>query len=467
MKHIADNPILEALNHADFILAAYDVAKDEFIYVNEIGKVELCLTDGGLNNNFKRQWESVNNTVDSKSVEQWQSTFNTGKWYHVIRHRINGEHSQDAYVFIGIQITKEINTYFILEEAQKLSCIGNWAIDIVNNESSWSKEMFSLLGADAEEEASYDKFLEYVHHEDKDRLHQIYHAALKSTEQIIATGRINTKDGAEKHIEVRCKFIEGDSGQPIFSVGTVQDITQRVESELSIRRLEQQNRLLARDAIQLLDNERSRISRELHDDLGQAITGINLSLSYMNKYFQKNNDDKASELINELITQTEILHKKVRNISEDLHPALLNRISLSTSIQELVETWADRDTERQYTTNLGVSGADLSGKLKNTIFRIVQESISNIIRHSQSTKVMVHLNYVDKVKTSSDDEKGQLEIAIVDNGIGADLTELSSGIGLLSMKERVEMAGGSIFIDTAPGQGFSVKAVMPSVECNS
>jgi signal transduction histidine kinase len=198
------------------------------------------------------------------------------------------------------------------------------------------------------------------------------------------------------------------------------------------------------------EEEQKRIARELHDELGGNLTSLKYDFTWLEKRSTLNDEAlERSRAMRELIDTT---IKSVQRISSELRPKILDNLGLFAAIQWQVDEFQKR-------TGIPVTLHELTqqpkiGEEKTTgIYRMVQESFTNIARHSQSTKVLLDLHMKD----------GSLNIRIQDNGKGFDMGLLNhpESIGLLSMHERARMIGGSVKIQSAVGQGTTIEFTIP------
>jgi len=231
------------------------------------------------------------------------------------------------------------------------------------------------------------------------------------------------------------------------------DEGKRAEEE--IRKSRERLRNLTGRLQSLLEEERSRISREIHDELGQALTALKMDLSLTRRSLVSGGLAKQSEEIQESERAVKRIISTVRKIATDLRPGILDELGVAAAIE-----WMAKDFENR--TGIGckvsIQGVD---KISDTtigtaIFRIVQEALTNVMRHAAASRVKVSL-----------EKKGHtLIVEVRDNGIG--ITEGgiagSKSLGLIGIRERVRLLEGKVVIHGAPGEGTSVKVTLPDGE---
>ncbi|HMF97752.1 MAG TPA: PAS domain-containing protein [Vicinamibacterales bacterium] len=259
--------------------------------------------------------------------------------------------------------------------------------------------------------------------------------------------------GEERHFEAR---LVRDRQHRIVAV--VRDLTERVrteralaDSEAALRQTSAENRDLAGRLIAGQEAERQRIARDLHDDLGQRLSLLNVALDQFRITSPELNavDRERLDLIAD--TASEIT-SDIHRLSHDLHPARLEALGLVKGIAGLC-----RDLGRQHGLTVQFEHGDVPGNVNPAVsiclYRITQEALHNVVRHSGARH--------GHVKLSRDGEHLYLQIA--DSGVGFDdLHRLgTSGLGLLSMRERAHHVGGRLIIHTAPGAGTRIGVLVP------
>lgn len=255
------------------------------------------------------------------------------------------------------------------------------------------------------------------------------------------------KDGHLVHVEMRMTPIFDERGELVAIEGIARDITQHVLARERLRELT--TRLT-----QAQEEERHRISRDLHDDIGQALTIVKMRLRMLeNAYPPEGPATEKFDVLRGLVDDT---LSSVRALSQELRPPLLDELGWDSALSWLCESFSQRTGLPVTCTHLDTLGR-LQPEIELTAYRIVQESLTNIARHAGASHVDVTTCPVN----------GSLEIIIVDNGHGFDVDALRrsdrprSGLGLLGMGERVEMVGGELKIESEPGAGTRIRATLP------
>ena len=255
------------------------------------------------------------------------------------------------------------------------------------------------------------------------------------------------------HLITRSPLVDASGDvQGIASIGT--DITARKLAERALAKSEQQLRLLSARIEKLREEERTRISREIHDELGQMLTGIKMDLHWMENQLDEIQNSRVNRIIDKVIeTQAlvDLTVTTVQRIATELRPSILDNMGLAEAIQ----FEAARFQERTGTIcRLDLDDlAALSAETSTTLFRIFQEALTNIARHAQATAVRIVLrarsgSYILEVH---DNGKGISEMAIAD----------AASAGLVGMQERARMVGGNVVFTPRRGGGTVVTVKVP------
>ena len=238
-------------------------------------------------------------------------------------------------------------------------------------------------------------------------------------------------------------------GQPCL-IGVGLDFTDRLDAQEKIKRATQQLRELAAHLQNIREEERIEIARDIHDDLGQQLTAVQIAIFRLTK--QKGHDqtlEKQLQGITEMIAQ---VIQSIRRISTQLRPAVLDDIGLVEAMK-----WQTEEFEKRFSIPVDAHFSDIPDNLQQNIavnlFRIYQETLTNIARHAGARHVRVRLTRDD----------GHISLEVHDDGQGLDeeLVNTKRTLGLLGMKERALMIGGEFDINSQQGKGTSIKILIP------
>ncbi|MFI5304445.1 MAG: ATP-binding protein, partial [Nitrospiria bacterium] len=230
---------------------------------------------------------------------------------------------------------------------------------------------------------------------------------------------------------------------------------QKSHEELEVRVSERTAELqeLSTYADILREEEWKRISREIHDELGQTLTGIKINISCLKEYLGEMNEIIKGKLKNMSDSVTEMI-EGVRRIASELRPVVIDDLGLAAAVEWYINTMRERGGSLlEYT--IEPDEIDLDPDRSIAIYRILQEALNNAARHSQATRIEVHLCQTE--------EKVVLEVR--DNGIGLpckpENQRRSGGLGILGMKERVRRFEGTFSLSAQPGGGTTLRIALP------
>lgn len=231
------------------------------------------------------------------------------------------------------------------------------------------------------------------------------------------------------------------------------DITLPMQTAKRSRKLLQENRLLTRRLFTVQEIERRNISRELHDELGQWLTAIQADALAVHCVSCRTPDVCATcgENAKAIVSGASQIHRVVRRILRRLRPAVLDQLGLIDSLEELVGQW--RTYHPEVLCELKLEGAldDLHETINITLYRTVQEALTNISSHADAHRVSINLRR----------EPEHILLSVTDDGLGMDMHLPSLGLGLLGMRERAIAAEGEFSFSSKPGQGLRIEVKLP------
>jgi PAS domain S-box-containing protein len=346
-----------------------------------------------------------------------------------------------------------------LTEAQEISLVGSWNWDVANNKLTWSDELRRIYGMTSpngrvsqESQATFEAYLQAVHPEDRDTVKQIIDHTVQTHEPFRFSYRIVRPDGAIRWLQARGQLELDPAGRPVRIYGTGQDISELKQAEDELEQSRQQLRALSAHLQSIREEERKRIAREIHDELGQAMTALKIDLAWLSK---KTNDQSILGKVQSMSNLLNDTIQTVRRIATELRPAILDDLGLSAALE-----WQAQEFEKRtgIPCELKISpDVSIASGPSTELFRVFQEILTNIARHAHATQVRVTL----------ETQAEQLMLEVRDNGIGIRQTQVWDirSIGLTGMRERVRLLGGEILITGIPGQGTTVVVQAPATRC--
>lgn len=264
--------------------------------------------------------------------------------------------------------------------------------------------------------------------------------------------RIRTKSGEIRWVHSRGQALWNEASVPYRMVGWILDITDRKHDEEALRASREEMRRLSAHIQQVREEEKARIARELHDDLGQQLTALKMAASLLDHGAGDGRRWPSHEALSGIYAMIDELVRSVRHIAADLHPVILDDLGLIPAIDNLADEFSARYGIRVI-RHIDPDAIEFNRECRIDMFRIVQEALTNVARHAGATEVILDIVRADP----------HCIVRVVDNGRGA-ATGGSKGrhsFGLLGMRERAALLGGEIRISTEPGAGFALTAILP------
>ena len=274
--------------------------------------------------------------------------------------------------------------------------------------------------------------------------------------EMIETQRL-TRDGRVVDVALSAApLVDPASDEVIGEICSMRDITEHKLVQLAERELEQ-NRQLTRAIQSRLEEERRSIARELHDELGQCVTAIKtIGTAISNRTQETAPDIHANALT--IVSVASHIYDVVHGIIRQLRPTALDHLGLSETLRDTVLAWRERHPD--IACDLRLEGAlDGMGETINiTVYRIVQECLTNVARHAAATR-----SDIDVARCNDPHHGDVVKVSVRDNGKGftQQRDRGATRFGLIGMRERVQALDGEFRIDSGPGEGVTVTAVIP------
>jgi PAS domain S-box-containing protein len=353
---------------------------------------------------------------------------------------------------------REIEERF--EYAGRAATDAIWDWDFVTD-TIWVSESFSKLFGYTSEEMDptsfvWNKLIQNIHPEDRDRMMATARKTIDGGGKMWAVEyRYRRKDGSYASVEGHGYVIRDETGQALRAIGCATDITARKLAEERLERSHRQLRALSARLESLREEERRRIAREIHDELGQMLTGLKMDLRWAEKRLARENSKMLNPILDKIVEAGELASAiigSVQRIARELRPDVLDDLGLAAALKHEAARWQNR-TGIACQLSAPEPPPSPSPDVATTVFRIFQEALTNVARHAEATKVEVDLREAD----------GQIVLHVSDNGKGirpADLEDTKS-LGLLGMKERAEALGGQVTFQNQAPRGTIVMLRLP------
>jgi PAS domain S-box-containing protein len=322
--------------------------------------------------------------------------------------------------------------------------------------TAWNPSAERIFGFTAKEVIGRHVGNLIVKEEDQSDRNKLWRDILASRGGISTTNENLTKDGRVITCEWHDTAIIDRKGCVIGIVSLVADISERIEIENSLRTSREQLQHFAQHLQTVREEERVYISRELHDSLGQSLTGLkmyafNIS-NKLNAELSGKNLDAVRDQAKEVIVIIDGIMQQVRKIAKELRPRILDEFGLIPAIESHIEE-ITRLTNIDYEFIKMIQTIEMDPAHSMQVFRIFQEACTNIIRHANATMITVRVNL----------KGNRYFIEVEDNGCGIRETDISKlkSLGLLGMKERSQVFGGDLEITGVEGKGTKVVLSFP------
>jgi PAS domain S-box-containing protein len=268
---------------------------------------------------------------------------------------------------------------------------------------------------------------------------------------------IECLDGTHKIILSSAVPIRNAHGEITGAISVNQDITERKWAETTLKESEKKLKHLSSQLLTAHEQERKRVAQDIHDSLGSLLAAAKLRLERAIPQMSLEGIQEETDGLRPIISMIQEAISEVRRIQKSLRPSLLDDLGILPTIR-----WFCREFQSAYQgvrieQHIALREEDVPELLKIVVFRIMQEALNNIVKHSQADSVSLRLE-----RTSD-----KIELIIKDNGRGFDPEEILAmkgperGLGLISMRERAELSGGECSIESVEGGGTTVRATWP------
>jgi two-component system, NarL family, sensor histidine kinase UhpB len=234
------------------------------------------------------------------------------------------------------------------------------------------------------------------------------------------------------------------------------ELARRRAAEGELARTLAENRRLAQEYLRVQESERKHLARELHDELGQYLNAIKTDAVRI----QDNAGDQSSPVTRAaaaIVAHADHVHGVVRDLIRRLRPVGLEELGLSAALEHCLDYWKQRLPQVEFAVSLQGDLDRLGEERALAVYRLVQEGLSNVSSHAAAHSVRLRIACPIPLPDLGD----AVVFEIADDGRGAALSGKESGLGLVGMRERVEMFGGRLRLDSTPGAGFSIVAQIP------
>jgi PAS domain S-box-containing protein len=307
-----------------------------------------------------------------------------------------------------------------------------------------SGESAHILGIDNSIPTTGREILAKTHPDDLEHLEAAVAGQTPESPDLQTAYRVIRPDGAVTWVERTCRAYFDDHGCRLRSVGMVADITSRKLAEEALSSV-------SRRLIEAQETERARIARDLHDDIGQGLALLTVTLDQI-RHVTSDSTGEVRRCMDQLQKQISEMTASVQALSHDLHPFKLQLLGVVAAMKSFCT-----ELSELHRVQIDFSGQDIPRtippKISLCLFRVLQEALHNAVRYSGVRRFAVHLRGTPDA----------VRLTVRDAGIGFDpeAAALGRGLGLTSMKERLKLAGGELSIQSEPTRGTTITALVP------
>jgi two-component system sensor histidine kinase UhpB len=345
-----------------------------------------------------------------------------------------------------------------LELAARAATDAIWDMDITAGTLWWSDGVEKLFGyPKAEVGPTLGFWTERLHPDDRERVEAGFHRAIAGPASFWTDEyRFRCRDGHYAFVLDRGFLIRNADGRAVRMVGGMTDITERKEAESRIERSRLQLRALTARIESLREDERTRIAREIHDELGQLLTALKMDLRWMEKRLASGENNPAlNPILDKMVEAGSLIDTvitAVQKISAELRPGTLDNLGLAAALHHEANRFQER-TGITCSMNVSEPAPDLSGDAATAVFRIFQEALTNVARHADASEVSCDFRI----------EADQVVLRVEDNGKGISRDALADAksLGLLGMQERAGVLSGELQIKPGTSRGTRVTLRLP------
>ncbi|MEQ1794136.1 MAG: PAS domain-containing protein [Nitrospira sp.] len=347
-----------------------------------------------------------------------------------------------------------------LKEAQRIAELGSWEATS-DSVVTWSDESYRIFGYIPQSVIpSYDLVLESLHPDDRGRVIDALHDTLARNTPYDVVCRIIRPSGELRHIRCRGEVRRDGTGALLRIAGTVEDVTDRMQTEAQLRSAYVCLQDLTRHAAKAEEHERRRIAREIHDELGQLVTAMRFQLTTLKKDLASKTSlpDTTHRMacLNDLLELSNTMLSQVRHVSASLRPAMLDELGLIPAMQAHAQQFEVRTgIACDVVIEPPLAERTFDDATSSSVFRIVQELLTNILKHAHAMAVTI---------TCAEDGE-MLKVTVQDNGTGIIPHEEArqDSFGLRGISERAALLGGIFTIGPHTNEGTIAMLRVPLV----
>ena len=337
----------------------------------------------------------------------------------------------------------------LLVQAEQVANFGSWEYEVSTRHAMLSAHLAEMLGIDPMSQGPAEQYWQKVHPGDREQVQLAMHAAIASCKPFEYSCRYVFSDDRVVHHLVRGITIATNGERAERLAGVVLDVSDERKAQTELQRLSQ-------DLIRARDEERRNIARDLHESVGQTLAAVKMTLGRLREALPES-DERAQVLLRSAVDLAADAVREIRTISYLMHPPLLDEAGLVSALRWYVRGFAER-SGISVQIDVPADFGRQSQEVETTVFRIVQEALTNVHRYSGSRTASIRLGRKD-VSVFAEVRDDGCGLPAPNSAFGRNG---SLGVGILGMRERVNQLKGTFEMESMPGKGTVLRVVLPS-----
>lgn len=443
------SPLGNVLFNAEGVVVDANTAFAEMFgyQVDELFQKNIWKLFAKSDKNEKNLPNLTGNILETEIVNK----FNKKLWIRVSFSSVHFSHQSEKFNLAVVEdITlKKVGEKVLKESELRLrrmvENLPAGAVYIDDKTFYFNKEAEKITGYKADEIKNLDEWFIKLYPENYNEIKKLYLTDKKNNFQIPRTVGITRKDKEKRFVEFIAHLFKNDE------IWIVIDVTARLKAEEEIISSRDKLKKLSEHLQTAREEERAAIAREVHDDLGQSLTALKMELVWLKK--NRDADDKVvTDKLNSMVEIVNQTIKTIQRLGTELRPKLLDDLGLISAIE-----WQASEFQKRFGIKCTFQPindeVNVDPKIGVSVFRILQEALTNVVRHANATEVKIAVKQIN----------GTFFLSISDNGVGIPVNQLesNSSIGIIGMKERADIAGGKVEFISQKGKGTEIRLTIP------
>jgi two-component system NarL family sensor kinase len=358
----------------------------------------------------------------------------------------------DALIATNTDVER-IRDHTILKQTEEFALAGSWAYDLTTDKFTWTQGMYNMFDIRDGEKVNPDLYIEYATPKSLAAAKKIAKSIRTGDSDFEKTISLSVRNSI-KHIKIKGTVVKDPNGTPISVTGIDIDVTRQVQLQQEKAALQSHykkmlashNEDILKTTLRTQEEERKRISDSLHNGLGQLLYGVKLSLEQMTMKTDDADHIRKARLNTGALLTAAI--KETRRISHELSPSILQSFGLKVAVQDICQQF---EGALKIRCSFQEPPVGLGKELELFIYRIIQELMTNIIKHAEASEASLEVLF----------SKDQVSIKVQDNGKGIKDGEMGDGIGLTTMRNHLDLLKGSFEIGTPNAGGTLIVICIP------